>query len=346
MSERRLFLDRSIGEQRGVVTLDRRPERLIVARGDEPQHLRLGARHRARVRKVEPALGSAFLELADGCEAMLDFKAEARPVQGAAIEVEIRAEPRRGKLALARSLGPAQGPPALIAPPPDVAAQLAAFAPDAEVVEGPEARAAADAAEAEALEVIHRLPDGGELSIEPTRALTAVDVDLGGRKGNDAKRLTRQANLAAIGAAARLLRLKGLGGIVVIDLVGRGHDGAALTAAARAAFAADNPGVAIGPISRFGTLELLIPRRTRPLAETLCDPSGALSLRTLAQRLVRMAEAQAAADPGGQLRLLCAPAVAAVAEPLVRGLAGRIGERVQIVPDGTLARDQMQASAR
>ena len=59
---------------------------------------------------------------------------------------------------------------------------------------------------------------GGDIAIEPTRALTAIDVDLSDRKGGDAKRVTRQANLAALGMAARLLRLKGLGGIVVIDL--------------------------------------------------------------------------------------------------------------------------------
>jgi hypothetical protein len=48
--------------------------------------------------------------------------------------------------------------------------------------------------------------------------------------------------MAALSLAARILRLKGLGGIVVFDLVGRGHDGQALVTAARNAFAADNPG--------------------------------------------------------------------------------------------------------
>ena len=61
-----------------------------------------------------------------------------------------------------------------------------------------------------------------------TRALIAVDVDLGDRGGSDAKRATRAANFAALTTAARLLRLKGEGGLVVIDLAGRGHDGPAL----------------------------------------------------------------------------------------------------------------------
>lgn len=345
MSERRLYLDVTPGEQRGVVTLDGRPERLLIVRDDEPAHLRVGARHRARVRKVEPQLGSAFLELEGGLEAMLDFKPDARPVQGAALEVEIRAEPRRGKLALARALGPAQGAPALLAPPAPLAEQLKALAPRAAVQAGPEARSAADEAEAEALEVVHALPGGGSLAIEPTRALTAVDVDVGARVGPSAKRVTRQVNLAAIAEAARLLRLKGLGGIVVFDLAGRGHDGAALSSAARAAFAPDNPGVAIGPISRFGTMELLIPRRTRPIGEILRRPDGALSDRTLAQRLIRLAEREAAAAPGARLELVCAPAVAQAAEPLVARLTERIGGRARLVSDERAGREEMQVKA-
>lgn len=346
MSERRLFLDRGIGEQRGVVTLDGRPERLLILRESDPLELRLGARHRARVRKVEPQLGSAFLELAGGAEAMLDFKPDARPVQGAAVEVEIRAEPRRGKLALARALGPAEGDPQMLAPPPGLKAQLAVFAPGMKVTEGETARQVADEAEDEALAVLHPLAGGGRLAIEPTRALTAIDIDVGERQGQETKRVARQANLAALGAGARLLRLKGLGGIVVFDLVGRGHDGAALTEAARAAFRPDNPGVAIGPISRFGTLELLIPRRTRPVAEILCGEDGRPTARTLAQRLIRRAEQEAAADPGARLRLACAPAVAEAARPLVEALTARIGGRVELVSDSAARDDDLQVSVR
>lgn len=346
MSERRLWLDKGVGEQRGVVTLDGRPERLLIQRDSDAPGLQLGARHRARVRKVEPQLGSAFLELAGGAEAMLDFRPDARPVQGAAIEVEIRAEPRRGKLALARALGPAEGAPQMLAPPPGLKAQLAGFAPGVKVTEGDTARQVADEAEAEALAVLHPLPGGGRLSIEPTRALTAVDIDIGERQGQETKRLARQANLAALAAGARLLRLKGLGGIVVFDLVGRGHDGAALTEAARAAFRPDNPGVAIGPISRFGTLELLIPRRTRPIAEILCGEGSRPTVRTLAQRLIREAEREAAADPGGRLQLACRPAVAEAAGPLVEALTARIGARVELVSDPSLREDELRVSVR
>jgi Ribonuclease G/E len=341
MSERRIYLDRGIGETRGVVTLDGRPERLLLRRDDDDPRLLLGARLVARVASLEPSLGTAFLDLGGGAEAILPFRSDARPVRGEALEIEIRGEPRRGKLAVARAVGTGEGAPRLIAAAPDLAEELAALVHGAKVVEGSAARDVADEAEAEVLETIHPLPGGGDIAIEPTRALTAVDVDLSDRKGSDAKRVTRQANLAALGMAARLLRLKGLGGIVVIDLVGRGHDGNALLAAARAAFGPDNPGVSIGPVGRFGTMELSLPRRTRPLAERLCRGDGALSDRTLAQRLIRRLQAEAASAPGARLTASCSPAVAAVAAPLAAGLVQQVGARLEIRPDPACPRERL-----
>lgn len=345
MSERRIFLDQGPGEARGVVTLDGAPERLLIRRdGDDPR-LQLGARLAAVVASVEPALSTAFLDLGEGGEAILQFKPDARPVRGQVIEVEIRSEPRRGKLAVARPLGPAQGRPRLLAEAPGLDEVLRRLAPDVALVAGAAAREAADSAEEAVLAVLHPLPGGGALAIEPTRALTAIDVDLGERKGADAKRVTRAANLAAIELAARLLRLKGLGGIVVIDLVGRGHDAKALLAAARAAFGPDNPGVAIEPIGRFGTLELSLPRRTRPLGEILCREDGALSDRSLAQRLLRRIEAEAAAQPGARLQARCAPPVAKAAGPLAAELTARIGARFTVDSDPGRSRESFDVAA-
>jgi Ribonuclease G/E len=344
MSERRLYLDAGVGETRGVVTLDGRPERLLIHRDGDEQRLRLGARLMASVRRLEPAIGSAFLDLGQGGEAILPFRPEERPVEGQALEVEIRSEPRRDKLAVVRAIGPGEGAPRLLTPAPGLAEQLRAFARDAAIVEGRRARDMADEAQAEALAVVHPLAGGGNLAIETTRALTAIDVDLGERKGADAKRVTRQLNLAALGAAARLLRLKSLGGLVVIDLAGRGHVGNALLAAARAAFGPDNPGVAFGPISRFGTLELTLPRRTPPLRETLCGPDGAPSDLTLALALIRAVEREAQAQPGARLTARCAPGVAEAAQPLAEALALRIGARFTICGEGSVNRERLEVA--
>ncbi len=345
MSERRIYLDRGLGETRGVVTLNGRPERLLVRRNDDDPRLQFGTRLIARVASLEPALGTAFLDLGNGAQAIVAFKPDARPVRGQALEVEIRGEPRRGKLAVARAIGLGEGPPRIIVEAPDLANALETLVPGAKLVEGGTAREVADEAEAEALTAVHLLPGGGEIAIEPTRALTAIDVDLSDRKGADAKRVTRQANLAALGMAARLLRLKGLGGIVVIDLVGRGHDGNALMAAARAAFAPDNPGVAIGPVGRFGTMELSLPRRTQPLLERLCRLEGGISDRTLAQRLIRRLQAEGQAQPGARLSASCVPEVARAAAPLAELLALQIGARFVITPNPSFPRERLDVSA-
>ena len=274
MSARTLFLDKGIGETRAVVQLRGRPERLLIARDGDPASARLGARVAARVRRVDRTLNLAFLDLGEGVEAVADA---AKLVEGAALDVEVTAEPRAGKAASVRIHGPAEGEaPRLLAPAPTLEERLQTFARGA-VTRGPDAREAADEAEEAALALVHPLPDGGSLSIEPTRGMIAVDVDLGARAGSDAKRTARAANLAALTELARLLRLKALGGLVEIDLAGRGHDGDALTRTAREALHPDQPGVNLGPISRFGTMEILKPWRERPVAERLNDPDGRLS---------------------------------------------------------------------
>lgn len=322
MSERRFYLDRGIGETRGVVLLDGRPERLLIARDGDPVVTAAGARSVARVRKVDRTIGVAFLELPQKHDAVLPLKPDMeRFGEGAALEVEVRSEPREGKSAVVRLIGLAEGAPRLIAPAPGVEDELRFLAKEGRLVEGPVAREAADEAEAEALETIHPLPGGGSVAIEETRALVAIDVDLGERPGSESKRAARQANLAAFTAAARLMRLKGLGGLVVFDLVGRGHDGAAMLAAARLAFAPDNPGVAIGAISRFGTMEMTVPRRRRPVVERLRGPTAD------ALRLVRALEREGRASPGARLVARCSPETAKAVSIYDAALADRLGRR-------------------
>ena len=63
-----------------------------------------------------------------------------------------------------------------------------------------------------------------------------------------------------------------------------------------------------------------------------------MSDRTLAERLIRRLQAEAAAQPGARLAAACAPAVAAAAEPLARLLAEQIGARFSITADAGAAR--------
>ncbi|HUO21417.1 MAG TPA: ribonuclease E/G [Caulobacteraceae bacterium] len=335
MSERAIFLDEGPGETRAVVTIDGAPERLMIERAglDYP---RLGARYRARVSRVDRAVGLAWLDLGPDGGASVRLKNDrAPPREGQKVEADIIIEPQGDKPAVARVIDDAEGEPARLAVAPSLEQRLRALAPDAPLVTGRAARDEADEAEAAVLAVEHNLPGGGSIAIERTRALTAVDVDLGSASG-EAKRAARQVNLRAIAECARLLRLGAQGGLVVLDLVGRGHDGQALSHALKSAFAADQPGVAFGPVSRFGLVELALPRRLRPLADLLCGPGGAPSADTLALRLLRAIERQAQADPGGRLAASAPPLVIAAAGQWAHFLSGRIGARFELKADPAL----------
>src|SRR5277367_6131688 len=127
MNRRRLYLDRAPGESRGVVMLGGRPERLMIVRADDPPAQALGARSLARVRRIDRSLASAFLDLGEGPEAILPLAGAAKALaEGAAVEVEVTAEARRGKGAVARLIGPAEGEPRLLAPGPALGERLAA----------------------------------------------------------------------------------------------------------------------------------------------------------------------------------------------------------------------------
>jgi hypothetical protein len=346
MADRRIHIDVAPGQTRGVITMDGRPERLVIERDGAAWPL-LGTRYRARAVKIDKGLGLASLDLGGGLTGALRLKPDrAPPTEGQALEVEVSIEPQGEKAAVVRALGPASGAPALLQDAPTLTERLAALAPEAPVSTGAGARAIADEAEDEVLAVEHRLPAGASLSIEITRALTAVDIDLGQGGGRDPKRAARQANFDAIAHLARLLRLKAMGGLVVIDLVGRGHDGTALARAVQTAFGPDQPGVVLGPITKFGTLELALPRRRRPLRELLCDAEGRRSVETLALQMVRQMHSQAQADPGARLTVRCAPGVVEAAALHTPALAGIIGQRFEVVPDLALPRETWDIAIR
>jgi Ribonuclease G/E len=333
VSGRRLYIDTSAGERRGVLTLDGRPERLLIERYDDIAAHQPGARSVARVRSIERALGSAFVDLGQGPDGLLALSSAKGLAAGAWIEVEVVSSPQRGKGAGLRLIGQAEaGPARLLAPAPPLEIRLSAE-PGAPVIAGDDARTIADLAEDLALAVEHPLPGGGRLFIEPTQALTAIDVDVGAAAG-DPRRAAIRANLEAIQAAARLLRLKSLGGLVAIDLAGRGHDGTRLSAAAKAAFAPDGANVSIGPISRFGVMELALPRQEAPLMEKLLDADGRPCVETVVCRLLRAIERLA--GPGVRVEATVAPEIAAAAGPLEPRLAERIGRRFIITASAEL----------
>ncbi len=328
MSRRGLFLDTLPGERRGVVALGGQPERLLIERDGEADRPRLGETWRGRIGAAASGFRGVFVDLGCGPAALLANEAGGQPTQGAAIEVEITAEARADKGPLVRRLAAGQGATGRVTAQASLEERLQAFAPDATLQTGLAARDAADLAEEAALATVHDLAEGLSLAIERTRGLIAVDVDLS--QAQAGKHRVLAANLAAVKAAARLLRLKGLGGLVVIDLIGKASEHPEILAAAKAAFDPDQPGVVLAGVSRLGVLDLARPWRETPVAERLLGAGGQPTVRSLAQRLVRELERAGRADPGAQLVGVCATEVAEAADSLVAALGPRFGVRAEV----------------
>ncbi len=335
MSALETFLDDSPGEVRGLVVRGGRFERLIIQRDDDDPQRRLGARSVGRIVAVDPGLGGAFVDLgAPEPFGFLPLRKSDRVAAGGKVEIEVSAEPRDRKGPALRLIGEGQGEPRLLRPGPTVAEALARLAPGVELRTGAAAIRASLEAEEEAMApgaLFAHL--GVRLAVERTRALVAVDIDHAPAPGRDGRRDKGRANRDGLAQAARLIRLKGWGGLVAVDLVGTGHDGAAMLAAAKAAFG-DDPEAVYGPVNRFGVLMLSLPWRTTPVEERLLGPDGRPTARTAAIDSVRRLGLALAGDTAAPwLTLRCPPAIAVLSETL----AAALGPRARVKADPALS---------
>lgn len=325
-----VFLDETPGETRGAVMRDGRYTHLLIHRDDDAAQTRLGARSIGRVTEVNQGLRGAFVDIGAATTVFLPFPRNDRLSQGEQLEVVVTAEPRAGKGAVVRRLGPGQGTPRLLQTAPSVAEQLRELAPGEESIVGIAAIDAVIEAEEEALARSCVFGSHGiDLAIERTRALVAVDIDFASMPGRDPKQARAVANREGLRQAARLIGLRNWAGLVVIDLVGDGQDAEAQAKAARAAFAHE-PQAVFGPVSRFGLLQVSLPWRRTPIEEVLLDASGRPSVQTRALSLVRSLRRQLLSDTlSPRITARCAPDEAAIAGPL----AARLGPRAHVLAD-------------
>lgn len=325
MSEVEVFLDDTPGEVRGIVMRDGRFEHLIVQReGDVAQH-RLGAVSIGRIARVDGAFRAAFVDL--GCEGPMGFLPLTRAQilkEGEAVQVEVTAEPREAKGPTLRFLGAGQGGPRLMSEGPSVPQALTAFHPGLAPITGIDAIRASLDAEEEALTATHAFPAFAlDLAVQRTRALIAVDIDYAHLSGRDARKGRERANREGLIEAARLIRLKGWGGLVAIDLVGTTFDPSRVAEMTKAAFGGD---ATIGPVSRFGLMQLSLPWFRRPIEEVMTSATGTRTLATRAIDLTRRLRLAMLSDTAApRLIARCAPQDADFAGPLVARMGPRAG---------------------
>ncbi|MBH1368260.1 ribonuclease E [Stenotrophomonas maltophilia] len=156
-----------------------------------------------------------------------------------------------------------------------------------------------------------RLPSGGSIVVDQTEALTAVDVNSSrATKGSDIEDTAFQTNLEAAEEVARQLRLRDLGGLVVIDFIDMASNKHQREVENRLANALkyDRARVQVGRISRFGLLEMSRQRLRPSLGESSqivcprCDGHGRMrSVESLSLSIIRVAEEHAMKENTGQV---------------------------------------------
>ncbi len=150
------------------------------------------------------------------------------------------------------------------------------------------------------------LPSGGSLVIDHTEALVSVDINSArATKGEDIESTALNTNLEAADEVARQLRLRDLGGLVVIDFIDMGpqKNQREVENRLREAVRMDRARVQIGKISRFGLLEMSRQRLRPSLGESShqicprCNGTGNIrGVESLALAILRLVGEEARKD--------------------------------------------------
>ncbi|UPQ88809.1 ribonuclease E [Vibrio sinaloensis] len=156
-----------------------------------------------------------------------------------------------------------------------------------------------------------RLPSGGSIVIDPTEALTSIDINSArATKGGDIEETALNTNLEAAEEIARQLRLRDLGGLVVIDFIDMTpvRHQREVENRLRDSVRMDRARVQIGRISRFGLLEMSRQRLSPSLAEAShhicprCTGTGVVrDNESLALSVLRLIEEEALKDNTAQV---------------------------------------------
>ena len=136
------------------------------------------------------------------------------------------------------------------------------------------------------------LPSGGSLVIDQTEALVAIDVNSGkSRDARDAETNAYRTNQEAVDEICRQLRLRDLGGVVVLDLIDmmQAKHRKAIETQMRNNLKKDRARTRIGPISQFGLLEMTRQRMRPSLRLSLykdCDHCAGLGMVKTSESVV------------------------------------------------------------
>lgn len=158
-----------------------------------------------------------------------------------------------------------------------------------------------------------KLPSGGSIVIDPTEALVSIDINSArATKGSDIEETALNTNLEAADEIARQLRIRDIGGLVVIDFIDMmiTKNQRAVENRMRNALEADRARIQTGRISRFGLMEMSR-QRLRPSLEEIstelcprCNGQGRIrDTRSLALAILRVMEEESLKERSAVIRV-------------------------------------------
>lgn len=165
-----------------------------------------------------------------------------------------------------------------------------------------------------------KLPSGGSIVIDPTEALVSIDINSSrATKGLDIEETAFNTNMEAAEEIARQLRLRDMGGLVVIDFIDmqQAKHQREIEAKIKEATASDRARVQIGRLSRFGLLEMSRQRLRPSLGETSgivcprCNGHGTIrDVKSLSLAILRLIEEESMKERTAQIRTIVPMSVA------------------------------------
>ena len=195
-----------------------------------------------------------------------------------------------------------------------------------------------------------KLPSGGSIVIDPTEALVSIDINSSrATRGSDIEETALNTNLEAADEIARQLRLRDMGGLIVIDFIdmSSAKNQKEVENRVRDALEADRARVQVGRISRFGLLEMSRQRLRPSLEETStivcprCSGQGAIrDVKSQALSILRVLQEEANKRKSVEIRAIVPIAVASYLlnekRTAVSAIESQSGTKLVIVANSAL----------
>lgn len=190
------------------------------------------------------------------------------------------------------------------------------------------------------------LPNGGSIIIQEAESLCAIDVNTGRFTGNKSQEETVTAtNIEAAAEVARQLRLRNIGGIIVIDFIDmkKASNRHKVVQALENAVSRDRAKIRILPITRLGLVEMTRERKRESTVSLLteecpeCHGSGrVLSSESIRIKIQREIHNITMGRPGGNLRVVTHPILAEVLKKKISMIEKNVHRAVKIASDPQL----------